>query len=75
MNFKQLDKNKLKEISSKGGKQKAINMKKRDKTFKDIVNENMTEKDMKELVEGILASGKKGNIKAINMILNCLKKD
>lgn len=75
MNFKTMSKEEHLRLCSKGGRTTQERRKAKDKNFSDVVNERMTEKDLSELYEGVLISAKKGNIKAINLILNCLEQD
>ena len=43
-------------------------------TFEDVVKDEMTYDDLKELYRGMLASGKKGNVKAVETLLRYLDK-
>lgn len=72
--FEQLDEKKLAEISSMGGKAKAEKDKSKDKTFEDVVKEETTYRDLKELYDGLMKSGKKGNVKAVETLLFYLNK-
>lgn len=74
MNFKDMDKDKLAQISSMGGEAKAEKDKAQDKTFEDVVKEETTNKDLRELYDGLMKSGKKGNVKAVQTILSYLEK-
>ena len=79
MNFKDMDKETLANISLKGG----IANKKRIESdaneydgmdFEQIVNKYTTGKDLMDLYRGLMASGKKGSVKATETILKYLDK-
>ena len=72
--FEQLDEKELAKISSLGGKAKAEKDKSQDKSFEDVVKEETTYRDLKELYDGLLKSGKKGNVKATETLLRYLEK-
>lgn len=72
--FDEMSKEKLRETTSKGGKAKAEKDRKQDKTFEDVVKENTTNRDLRELYEGLMRSGKKGNVKAVETLLLYLNK-
>lgn len=76
MNFKDMDKKDLAEISSKGGYAKAgLNKNEYDgMDFEEIVNTFTTGKDLWDLYKGLMASGKKGSVKATETILKYLDK-
>lgn len=46
-----------------------------DKSFDDVVKENMNNQTLKELYDALIKSGKKGNVKAVETILKYLDKD
>lgn len=84
--FDKMSKKKHKELSSKGGKTHARKVKKEKtenekflegdlKTFGEVLNKKITNADLSEIVDGLLASGKKGNVKAVNTILAYLDKE
>lgn len=79
MNFKDMNKEELANISLKGG----IANKKRIEgennefdgmNFEEIVNKYTTGKDLMDLYRGLMASGKKGSVKATETILKYLDK-
>lgn len=76
MNFREYNKDELKAISSRGGKA-SVKSKTAPatKSFKEIVQESITNEDLLELYKGLMISAKKGNAKAIDMLLSCLDKD
>lgn len=46
-----------------------------DKSFDEVVKENMNNQTLKELYDALIRSGKKGNVKAVETILKYLDKD
>ena len=83
--FDKMSKKKHKELSSKGGKSHAKKVKKQKKEqeqfldddlkpFTEVLNKKITNKDLSDIVDGLIASGKKGNVKAVNTILAYLDK-
>lgn len=74
MKFNEMDKEKLAEISSKGGFAKAQKDKEQGMSFEEVVRSNITNQDLKELYKGMLNSGKKGNVKAVETLLRYLDK-
>lgn len=79
MNFRDMDKKDLAEISSKGGYAKAEANKIAESEcdgmdFEQIVNRYTTGKDLKDLYDGLMRSGKKGSVKATETILKYLEK-
>lgn len=71
--FDQMSAEELAEITSKGGKASAEARKQQGKSFEDVVRENITNQDLKELYKGMLESGKKGNVKAVETLLKYLE--
>jgi len=74
-----LDTETSKKIGSKGGKARAENIQKEKEavegmTFEEIVNNYTTGKDLMDLYKGLMASGKKGSVKATETILKYLEK-
>ena len=74
-----LDSEKAKELGRKGGLAKAENMKAQETEydgmdFEEIVNTFTTGKDLMDLYRGLMASGKKGSVKATETILKYLDK-
>ena len=74
-----LDKERLAEITSMGGKARAEKLKAEQEeiegmTFEDIVNRYTSAKDLKDLYDGLMRSGKKGSVKATETILKYLEK-
>ena len=74
-----LDTEKAKKIGAKGGRAKAKNTEQRKKEvegmdFEEIVNKYTTGKDLWDLYRGLMASGKKGSVKATETILKYLDK-
>lgn len=75
MNFKDMNKDEHLKLCSKGGKTTQERNKAKDKNFSDVVKENITNKELSELYEGLLSNAKKGNVKAIELILKYLNND
>lgn len=73
--FNEMSKEELQRITSLGGKASARTRRERTKDFRQIVIENITHQDLIELYKGMLESGKRGNIKAIELILRYLHED
>lgn len=74
-----LDTETAKRIGSIGGKARAENIQKQKEavegmSFEEIVNEYTTGKDLLDLYKGLMASGKKGSVKATETILKYLEK-
>lgn len=74
-----LDSARAKEIGRLGGLAKAENYKEQiteydGMTFEDIVNTYTTGKDLMDLYRGLMASGKKGSVKATETLLKYLEK-
>lgn len=74
-----LSKEELAEITSKGGKAKAekdrqLKEEVENMDFEEIVNTFTTGKDLWDLYKGLMASGKKGSVKATETILKYLDK-
>lgn len=61
------------EIGKRGGLASVEAKKQQGKSFEDVVRENITNQDLKELYKGMLESGKKGNVKAVETILKYLE--
>lgn len=72
--FNEMSKEKARELQAKGGKNKAKEGNKQDKTFEDVVKEKTKNRDLEELYDGLMKSGKKGNVKAVETILVYLNK-
>lgn len=68
-----MDSETAREIGKKGAIASAEARKQTGKTFEDVVRENITNQDLKELYKGMLESGKKGNVKAVETILKYLE--
>lgn len=69
--FDQMSKEELHRITSLGGRASAKARSQR-KTFEQIVIEYTTDQDLYELYRGMLEAGKRGNIKAIELLLKYL---
>jgi len=63
------------EISSKGGKASAEARWDNNKTIEDIVKEQVNNQVLRDLVKGLLDSGKKGNVKAVETLLKYLDQE
>lgn len=76
MNFKNLSKEELKRISAKGGKNshKQYNAKKK-QSLEEVVRDQVKYEDLVAIAKGLIDSGKKGNVKAVDSILKILNKD
>lgn len=72
--FDEMSPEELAKITSKGGKASAKAKKEQDMTFEEVVRSNITNQDLKELYKGMLNSGKKGNVKAVETLLRYLDK-
>lgn len=70
----QFTKENAKEFGAKGGRAKAENYNKLTKTFEDVVKESITDQDLKELYSGLLAAAKRGNAKALDILLGYYNK-
>ena len=78
-NMERINKNNAKYLGSLGGKAKARNRRQQEKelegmTFTEIVNKYTTAEDLKKLYDGLLRSGKKGSVKATELIIKYLDK-
>lgn len=74
-----LDTERAKELGKLGGLAKAENYKEQiteydGMDFEQIVNTYTTGKDLKDLYDGLMRSGKKGSVKATETILKYLEK-
>lgn len=77
--FNEMSKEELAEITSMGGKASGESRKRQSEevenmTFEEIVNTYTTGKDLKDLYDGLMRSGKKGSVKATETILKYLEK-
>ena len=72
--FNEMSKEELAEITSKGGKASVEARKEQGMSFEEVVRSNITNQDLKELYKGMLNSGKKGNVKAVETLLRYLDK-
>lgn len=66
------NKENAKEIGKKGGIASGEARIEQGMSFEEVVRENITNQDLKELYKGMLNSGKKGNVKAVETILKYL---
>ena len=77
--FNEMSREELAKITSEGGKASGESRKRlaeetEGMTFEEIVNKYTTGKDLMDLYKGLMASGKKGSVKATETILKYLEK-
>ena len=77
--MRKMDTETAKEIGRKGGLANAERIKEQETeydgmNFEEIVNKYTTGKDLMDLYRGLMASGKKGSVKATETILKYLEK-
>jgi len=65
---------KRKEIAKKGGIARSNALKSKNKTIEDVVYEKMTDKTIEAIVDGLIESGKKGSVAAVETLIECLEK-
>lgn len=68
------NKENAKEIGKKGGIASGEARNEQGMSFEEVVRSNITNQDLKELYKGMLNSGKKGNVKAVETLLRYLDK-
>lgn len=68
------NKENAKELGKKGGIASGEARSEQGMTFEEVVRTNITNQDLKELYRGMLNSGKKGNVKAVETLLRYLDK-
>ena len=70
--FNEMSAEQLAELSSKGGKASAESRYSNNLTMEDVVKEQVNNQVLRDLVRGLIASGKKGNVKAVEQLLKYL---
>jgi ribosomal protein L13 len=70
--FNEMSAEQLAELSSKGGKASAESRCSNNLTMEDVVKEQVNNQVLRDLVRGLIASGKKGNVKAVEQLLKYL---
>lgn len=68
------NKENAKELGNKGGIASGKARNEQGMSFEEVVRANITNQDLKELYKGMLNSGKKGNVKAVETLLRYLDK-